>query len=159
MEERIAVAPDLVLADMEADGFEDAIGQLGGLLVERGYAREGYVGAVLERERSYPTGLEFPACGVALPHGHARWARRAALAIGRCRRPVRFARMDDFSDTVKVSLVLLLTVDDPDAHLEVVGRLISSLSEGALCERALAAEGAEAIARIFDEAINEGGER
>ncbi len=68
--------PDAALADLlsvdrvvlgsTAGGWEDAVRQVGAVLVASGAVTEGYVDAMVERERSVST---FVGEGVAIPHG------------------------------------------------------------------------------------------
>jgi len=68
--------PDGALADLlsidrvvlggAAGGWEDAVRQVGAVLVASGAVTEGYVDAMVERERSVST---FVGEGVAIPHG------------------------------------------------------------------------------------------
>lgn len=155
---RIAIAPSLVALDLAAEDSSDAIRQLGGRLVAGGFAGKQYIDAVLAREATYPTGLEFPSCGVALPHGEPTGVRDAALAIARCRPEVQFRCMDDSSRSIPVRLIALLAVNAPEEHLDVIGRLIGVFSDAELCKKLLEAKSPDEMAAVLDRAIN-GGER
>lgn len=155
MSARIAIAPSLVALDFAAADSSDAIRQLGSRLVMEGFAGEQYIDAVLSREASYPTGLEFPTCGVALPHGEPDDVNGAAVAIGRCTPEVQFRCMDDSSRNIPVKLVALLAVSAPEEHLDVIGRLISVFSDEALCRKLLDLDDSAEAAAVLDAAINE----
>ena len=58
---------DLHLPATDRDG---ALRHLCRLLAEGGLADDSYAGAVLEREASYPTGLQFEGIAIGLPHAH-----------------------------------------------------------------------------------------
>src|SRR5262245_60309815 len=60
------LAPSAILLDRAATGWEDAVHQVGAVLVGAGAVTDGYVEAMLERERSVST---FVGEGVAIPHG------------------------------------------------------------------------------------------
>ena len=154
MSEKIAIKPELVIPDLVAADSQDAIRQLGETLVSAGYAKGSYVDVVLEREKSYPTGIEFPLCGVAMPHGEPDDVLGAAIAIGRCANPVPFKRMEDFSQEVGVRLVA--TVADPAGHRDVLGKLIAAFSDEETCAALLSSDDPAAIAKIVDDAINGG---
>lgn len=156
MSEKIAIKPELVIPDLVAADSQDAIRQLGEALVSAGYAKGSYVDVVLEREKSYPTGIEFPLCGVAMPHGEPDDVLGAAIAIGRCANPVPFKRMEDFSREVDVRLVAMLAVADPAGHLDVLGKLIAVFSDEETCAALLSSDDPAAIAKIVDDAINGG---
>ena len=49
---------DLLFVDMNSDSLEDVVKLIGKKMLEKGYVKESYVEAVLEREKKLPTGLE-----------------------------------------------------------------------------------------------------
>ena len=156
MGEKIVIEPELVIPELRAVGSQDAIAQLGKVLVSAGYAKASYLDVVLEREANYPTGIEFPLCGVAMPHGEPDDVLGAAIAIGRCAVPISFRRMDDFSQDVDVRLIAMLAVSNPAGHLDVLGKLIAMFSDEGTCGRLLSCDDPTAISEIVDEAINGG---
>ena len=60
------LAPSAILLDRSAPDWEAAVRQVGAVLVGAGAVTDGYVDAMLERERSVST---FVGEGVAIPHG------------------------------------------------------------------------------------------
>ena len=154
MGDKITISSELVIPNLEASGPQEAIEELGALLVREGFASGGYVDGVLAREQSYPTGIEFPLCGVAMPHGEPEGVLGAAIAIGRCAEPVAFKRMEDFSQEVDVSIIAMLAVSAPAGHLDVLGKLIGVFSDEETCQSVLTARESREIAAILDKAIN-----
>ena len=61
--------------------------------IKAGYAKLGYLEAILEREEKYPTGLHIPQIEVAIPHADAEWANVPSLTIGLLEHPVPFKPM------------------------------------------------------------------
>jgi PTS system mannitol-specific IIA component len=60
------LAPSSIRFDGQASGWEEAVRQVGGVLVDADAVAAGYVDLMLERERSVST---FVGEGVAIPHG------------------------------------------------------------------------------------------
>lgn len=60
------LAPSRIVLGRTADGWEDAVRQVGDVLVTSGNVAPGYVDAMVEREGSVST---FVGEGVAIPHG------------------------------------------------------------------------------------------
>ena len=78
----VHVGPELVILDLAGRTPEDAIEELGGLLVANEHVDGPYVAAAIQRERVMPMGL--PRCPSALPF-HTRdpnHVRRPAIAVG-----------------------------------------------------------------------------
>ena len=62
------ICPKLILCDVDAKDFQDALRQMAGHLKKEGYVEEGYLDMLLERERKFPTGLcTKPFCGGSAP--------------------------------------------------------------------------------------------
>ncbi len=151
----LTCTPDLVMLNLEAAQGEDAIAQLGSKLVAAGFATPAYVEGVINRERSFPTAIEFPTCNVAIPHGEPDEVIASAVAVGLCRPPVPFHLMNDFDKTANVSLVVMLAVKHPEAHLEVLSRIINALSDEATCQSLLKAQDKALVARILESITKE----
>ena len=49
------ICPKLILCDVDAKDFQDALRQMAGHLKKEGYVEEGYLDMLLERERKFPT--------------------------------------------------------------------------------------------------------
>lgn len=105
---------------------------MGGNLIREGFAKESYVDALKDRERDYPTGLVMDADGlaIALPHTAIDHVNKAATSIARLKNPVEFHVMGgDKDETCQVQLVFMLCVDDPNAHLDGLQRIVTILQD------------------------------
>ena len=58
----------LIFIDVEAKDREEAIGKMAKELYKKGYVKESYINAILDREKVFPTGLPTEEVGVAIPH-------------------------------------------------------------------------------------------
>ncbi|WP_210650099.1 PTS sugar transporter subunit IIA [Nocardioides sp. SYSU D00065] len=121
-----ALRPDLCVLDSDAPDARTAIRHLAGRAVAQGIARESYVDAVLAREQEHPTGLPLPV-PAAIPHVGAEHVVAPALAALVPRTPLVFGEMGSRDRTVEARLVLMLFVDDPQAQVPLLGRLIAVL--------------------------------
>lgn len=146
-----AVLPHLVAAS-----WEDAIGQLGARMCEVGFTEAVYTQNVIEREREFPTALQFASAAIALPHGEAEHVWVSSMAIGRCERPVAFHAMDDASKLLDVQLIVMLAVNDPEAHLGVLAKLFEVLADPSFVDGVLAMDTADGIATAFKDALGLG---
>lgn len=94
----------------EAQALLEDIGQK---LVKKGYARRGFVRALLERERQFGSALE-TAVPLAMPHAGPGYTRRATVGLVTLREPVPFRLVADPGRELPVRLLILpvLTLDD-----------------------------------------------
>lgn len=132
---------------------ESVLRHLAGLLAREGFVDNAYGDKIVEREASYPTGLPFPDMTIALPHGDPAYARRSAVAIGRCLKPVPFHSMEDPDDEVEVEMVALLAVKDPDAHVAVLNNLMQLFTQPEACAALRKADSPATVCSLFREAL------
>jgi galactitol PTS system EIIA component len=105
----------LRISDKTRDG---ALQQLADHMIAAGYARPGYDEAVISRENTYPTGLHTSGVEIAIPHADAEWTLQPALVIGLLDQPVVFQPMGGQGSEVQASLIFMLTLSDPSAHID-----------------------------------------
>ena len=111
---------DLVLFDVEAADREELLTKLANVLREKGYVKDSYPQAILEREAAYPTGLNTKGVAIAMPH-----AVEAAILVARLKHPVTFKEMGGSGKDVQARLVFMLSVDDPEGHVIMLGKFMS----------------------------------
>lgn len=119
---------ELVLLDYEAGDSETLLTQLAAVLYSKGYVKDSYAKAVLEREKVFPTGLKTLGVEVAVPHTDPSHVRQPAILIARLASPVLFKEMGNSGKDVAVRLVFMLAVTDPKEHLATLSKLMAIFS-------------------------------
>ncbi len=104
------------------------------LMIAEGVVEESYRSQVIEREKACPTALKFEDIAVALAHGDPVGVRQSAMVLARCVNHPGFGLMDDPETFIPVDAVILLAVNDPNGHIQVLARLIEALSKKEVCE-------------------------
>ena len=139
-------------ADISSGTTEGVLRELGRYAVERGYAAEGYVEALLDREADFPTGLAVPATpfDVAIPHADPEHVREGALVLGLPDEPIPFRDMDDPDDTVDAGVVVLLLARDGDGYAAFLSSLATLLQDPGFAD-AVRAEDLERILGLIEE--------
>lgn len=125
----------LIEIGMEARTSQDVFCQLGGALTREGYTKESYIEALAERERNYPTGLDINGIGVAIPHTDVSHVNQSGIAIAVLKELVTFIQMATDDEEVKVKLVFMLSVVDPDAHLEELKQILAIIQDTEVLEK------------------------
>jgi len=120
---------ELVLLDYQADDAEMLLTRLAGVLQQQGYVKESYRQAILDREQEFPTGLNTPGVQLAMPHAAPQHVNEAAILVAKLARPVMFKEMGNSGKDVSASLIFMLAVTDPKAHLETLSKLMSIFSQ------------------------------
>jgi len=118
------LTPDDMFLTKVSGSNEDALRQIADHLFRKGYVAHTYADALVQRERSYPTGIQLPSgLNIALPHADAQHVNRQALVIGVPDRPIQFHLMEDASKVLDAHLILLLVIKNPDGYVKFLANL------------------------------------
>ena len=126
---RDIIYKELVQLDLEAESTDEVFSILAEKLEKAGYIRSGFLEAIKEREKNYPTALPIEPYPVAIPHTTKDHVIKQAICALRLRHPVMFQRMDDPDEQVEVKYVLNLALLDDSEHVEIIARVIRYLKD------------------------------
>jgi PTS system galactitol-specific IIA component len=148
----------LVIPRLQARTDAEAIAALAALLYQHGYVRDTFEAAVLERERTFATGLPTPEIQVAIPHADVEHVLRQGIAIGVLQEPVAFGEMGDPESTVAVRIVCMLAVSQSEMLVSLLRNLVEVLQDPALLRQIVQLEMAGDIADTFNRHLANGQE-
>ncbi len=114
----------LILVHDKAETREEIINKLGKLLFDQGFVKDSYTQAVIDRERTYPTGLQAKVAGVAVPHTDTDHVNHPAIAIATLANPINFHVMGSPDDQVPVEIVIMLAVHDAKLVIPILRKVI-----------------------------------
>lgn len=104
---------------------EEILDSMSNLLYQTGFVKEGYIQAIKEREKIFPTGLNTTTFGIAIPHTDSKHVNQATIAVGVLKEPVIFQEMGAEEIEVPVRLVFMLAIKEPEKQLETLQSVIS----------------------------------
>lgn len=141
--------PRAICLGIEAETAADVIGLLAGRLLALGKVRPGYAAAVIERERTMPTGLPLGAVNVAVPHTDPEHVIAGALAVATLTTPVRFGSMDDPDELIPVQVVVAMALTDKHAQLAMLQRIAGFIQNADALAALVAARDPDAALAAF----------
>lgn len=115
---------NLVIAHLSAKDSTQAISQIADLLYKSGKVKSTYKQAVLDREKTFPTGLPSGEICVAVPHTDVKYVNEPAIAFATLNNPVTFANMADKSQKIKVSVIAMLAMKEPHSQVKLLQNLM-----------------------------------
>lgn len=113
---------------------EEALVYLGNQLQNQAIVKDSFVSAIIDREKVFPTGLQFDGYGVALPHTDAEHVSQTQIALMTLEKPVTFTQMATKDQEVEVGLIVMLAIKEAHSQLEMLQKLIGLLQNKALVE-------------------------
>jgi len=117
-----------VLLNVEAKDSSEIIRKLGQKLYETGYVKESFIDAAIDRENRLPTGLPLGGgFNAAIPHTDIEHVKSPALALATLKTPIPFRNMAIPAETVEVSLVFLLALEQPKAQIAMLQEIAGVL--------------------------------
>lgn len=103
---------------------DEAIDNTAQYLLDKGYVKESYTKATLEREKNYPTGLPVKPIGVAVPHSDAENVLKPAVILAILDNKVEFNLMGNSKDKIEVGLIFLLALKGEDNQINYLRNIM-----------------------------------
>ena len=104
---------------------EEALSLMANHLYDKGYVKESYKDAILNRESEFPTGLFTGAINVAIPHADVNFVKEASIAVGILKNPIKFRAMDDPDKEIEVRLIIMLALKEAHGHIQMLQKVVS----------------------------------
>lgn len=140
---------DLIALNLEVKNKEEVIQELGKRMFEKGYVKSTYIDAVLEREKTLPTGLDIGEMCVAIPHTDSKHVNESNVALAVLKNPVEFRNMIDPSKKVEVMVVFLLAINDPDSQVTLLSKLMSVFQNVELLKQIKSSSSTEEVTKLL----------
>ena len=97
---------NLTFQDVIVHDYKEVIKLLGKALIVNGYVKKGFIRAVLNREKRFPTGLRTH-IPISVPHAGSDYTLRRGVAIAILKKPVEFYEMGNPKEKINVRIVLM----------------------------------------------------
>lgn len=107
----------------------DVIKFLSEELREKGFVKESFCDAVIERENKFPTGLYLGKINVAIPHADVKYVNKPGMAVATLQKPILFRKMDDPTLSIPVHIVFLLVLVDSNEYVKFLSSITRSFSD------------------------------
>jgi galactitol PTS system EIIA component len=117
------VIEDIVVIEGSAESWKDALLKTYKALYKKGYVKDSFFQACIEREKEFPTGLPTE-IGVAIPHTDSKHVIVPAICVFRLEEPVRFQNMGDSEDSVDVHFIFNMALKDNSDQVPMLQSII-----------------------------------
>jgi PTS system galactitol-specific IIA component len=122
-------APHFIVVDADTDSQTELYDAVNARLLAEGAVRGTFLSAIRAREKTYPTGLDFGHCQVAIPHIDPEHVILPGLLVCRNAQATPFHAMDDPERELAVRLSIWPLVTDPENQTDMLGSVISLLQD------------------------------
>ena len=108
---------------------KEVLSNLADCLIEEKIVKQSFKEAILERENSYPTGLQFDGYGIALPHTDSEHVIKSHIAIMTLEKPVKFVEMATSDKEIDVKTIFMLALKDSNQHIKILQKVMELLQD------------------------------
>lgn len=108
---------------------KEVLSSLADYLIEEKMVKKSFKEAILEREKSYPTGLQFDGYGIALPHTDSEHVIKSQIAIMTLEKPVKFIEMASTDKEIDVKTIFMLALKDSNQHIKILQKVMELLQD------------------------------
>ncbi|MDR1353901.1 MAG: PTS sugar transporter subunit IIA [Treponema sp.] len=136
---------DCIIENLKAKTKEEALAAMCGVLLEKGYVKDSFPQAILERERLYPSGLPMEGHKIAIPHTDAEHVNESVILFARLEEPVEFSSMGDPDEKIPVRLISMFALKEKKEIGFLLDVLITAYSDNDTLETVLRASSAKEI--------------
>lgn len=148
MEEKYFSKENIYL-DVDGDTFEEVLKNVNESLIKRGKVKESFYNAVLEREKIFPTGLEFPGYNIAIPHTDSVHVNTNSIVVVKPKNAVVFRDMGTNSKDLEVKVLLLLLISKNEDQVTVLSGIIKQFADSECYQSILESTSEEEIYNII----------
>ncbi|MDI3536890.1 MAG: galactitol system component [Eubacteriaceae bacterium] len=137
-----------IQVNCQADNQIEAIEIAALPLLEKKIVKESFVAAVLEREKTFPTGLP-ASIGVAISHTDSKHVIDEGISIVTLKKPVEFRGMGNPKEIVAVEIIILLAIKNPAKQLGILQKIITIIQNKEMLEKIKAAQDPERVYNLI----------
>ena len=144
--------PVLTVIDAHESSRESLMAHVAGELRAKALVGESFLPALLDRETTFPTGVDFGRFRIAIPHIDPEHVRTPGLVVCRNDRAVGFQAMDDPARTLEVRLTVWPLVTDAENQVGLLATMLGLLQQDGTYQTLLTAS-PEEVAEVIAAAL------
>ena len=143
---------EVVLLNQDAPDRDAALRLLADEFLGKGLVAPSFPQAVLDREDTYPTGLDLGTIGVAIPHTDVEHVVSPQLGFMSLARPVQFHHMADEATITDVSMIIMLALHKSEDQVPMLQHLMGLLQDRASLDALASATSPADVIGVFTRA-------
>lgn len=146
---------DCIIENLEASTREEALTAMCRVLLSKGYVKESFPAAILERERLYPSGLPMEGHKIAIPHCDSEHVNKSVILFARLANPLEFSSMGEPDVKLQVRLISMFALAEKKEIGRLLEILITAYSDNEVLDAVLKAPSAKAMYNILHKAVGD----
>ena len=116
----------------------------------KGFVKEEFYEKVLNRENTFPTGINLGEYGVAIPHTDAEYIEKEFIAICNFEDHIVLNSMEDENEKVNVKLAFVLGFNQPHNQLSALQELMGVIQNAEMVEKLINAKEKDEVVKLIE---------
>lgn len=143
-----------VVFNDSSQNLEELFDRVENLLYREGVVKEGFGKALLEREKTYPTGIGLNGFNIAICHTDPKYSLQNEVMLIKLENSLQFVSMET-GKSLDVEHVFILVLKDGSNHLEMLQKLARIMQEKTVLLKIKKAKNKEELTDVINEAFEE----
>lgn len=140
-----------IFLDFEANDRNDFLSKIGNILFEKKYVNKGFSDSIIEREKNYPTGLDFGEYKIAIPHTNPEFVNKEGIIAVKLQKPIIFRDMGLNENDLEVSVIFVLLIQKGEEQVNLLTKLMSLMEQKKVYDSIKNASDKKEILKILSE--------
>ena len=149
---KLKTSEDLILLNYEADNKEQVLREICKNVLRRNYVCDGYSDALIEREKNFPTAIEF-GVPIALPH-IGEFCNEPFLSICTLKNAVKFYSMDGSDKELGVRIIFLFGITNAKDQVNILKNFMFAFQDDCNMNAILNAKDAKQALNVIKAILN-----
>lgn len=108
---------------------EEMLCSVSQVLKKKNFINQGFYEALIDREKSFPTGLELAHINIAIPHTDVEFVKEPFIYFVKLADEIDFYQMGSDDQQVTVSVVMVLGIKNPKEQVGLLSKLMELFSD------------------------------
>jgi PTS system galactitol-specific IIA component len=143
---------EIAFFSQSCNSKEDCLKKLADEFLSKGLVKDTFFKAVMDREKSYPTGLNINGIGVAIPHTDGIHIIKPQIGFMSLKEPVIFKDMVDDKHEIEVSAIFMLGLLKSEQQIEMLQKLVELFQDEVLLKKIIACKNNDEFRDIIKKA-------
>ncbi|MFO3717235.1 PTS sugar transporter subunit IIA [Anaerococcus sp. ENR1011] len=133
----------------------DALEKTAQILLDEGLVKDSYIEAIKEREKAFPTALEFENYSIAIPHTDPYHVNSEAMVVNILEKSVKFEQMATEGLYTDVDIIVMLAIKNKEKQVPYLKALIETFQDKEKVNTLLESENNDIIEERFKNYLKE----
>lgn len=147
---------ELVFIEQELGDRAELFKWFNSCMLEHGFVNESYYESILKREQQFPTGIQTPTVGVAIPHADPENLKKPFIAVVRPKQGIEFEPMGIAEGKIQAELIFMLGVLKNGDQVIALQKLMNLLTNDEAVKQLLAVRSCSEVMAIIRRNFDQG---